>query len=284
MSMRLFSSLILMLLMGSCLGQGRFITMKDSVKIYLEETGEGQTLLLIPGWTMTHKFFDRQRDYFSQQYQVITYDPRGQGRSEESTYGNTYATHAEDLRQILLTEDLQNVVLIGWSSGCLTIYEYLRQYDLDRINRLVMIDEPPKWVGDTDSEWVYGDFDGYRSSLKGLISGPSEPDGIIDWMLEDDVSSATKKWMKTEMGMTSPHVALSLYIDGLISDYQSELIAATEGVPTLFMVRASWYERVQGWLAKNAPQASIESITSHAMFWERPKVFNAQLTQFLNSD
>lgn len=277
--MKLFNLLLLLFWAFPLLGQENYLTLEDGAKLYVEATGEGQTLLFIPGWTMTHRFFAKQKQYFSENYHVVTYDPRGQGRADKTIYKNTYAQHASDLRELIRQRDLNEIVLVGWSSGCLTIYEYLRAYSTNRIAKLVFIDEPPKWIGDVEREWVYGTFDDYRSGLKGMLSKPSDPNGIIDWMLNDSIDGATRTWMREEILMTPPHVALSLYIDGLACDYNEE--ARTLAIPALFMVRNSWHDQVKDWLAINAPTAKIKAISSHAMFWERPAAFNEMLSSFL---
>ncbi len=217
----------------------------------------------------------------SEHYHVVTYDPRGQGRSDKTEHKNTYADHASDLREIFLKKNLNDIVLVAWSSGCLTAYEYIRAFGSDRIHKVVLIDEPPKWIGDVDTEWVYGSFDNYRSSLKSLISEPSGPDGIIDWMLEDPVDSVTRQWMRKEMLMTPRPVAISLYIDGLASDYTKEAARLGSAIPTLYLVRSSWFDRAKSWLAGTSPDSKVESISSHAMFWERPEEFNAMLKEFI---
>ena len=277
--MKLFNFLLIFFLTFPVFGQGNFFTLEDGTKLYMEETGKGETILFIPGWSMTHRFFEKQKEHFSENYHVVTYDPRGQGRSSKTTYKNTYASHAADLRALILQKDLKEIALVGWSSGCLTVYEYLRAYGKDRINKLVFIDEPPKWIGDVENEWVYGTFDDYRSSLKGMLSKPSDPNGIIDWMLNDSIDAPTRTWMQKEILMTPPHVALSLYIDGLACDYNEEV--GKLKVPSLFMVRKSWYDYAKGWLKSNAPKAQVKAISSHAMFWERPQEFNKMLSNFL---
>jgi len=261
------------------LGQGNYFTLEDGTKLYTEEAGKGQTLLFIPGWTMTHRFFEKQKEYFSKDYHVVTYDPRGQGRSDKTTYKNTYANHAADLRELILKKDWKDIVLIGWSSGCLTMYEYLRAYDTDRLSKLVFIDEPPKWIGDPEKEWVYGTFDDYRSSLKGRNAEPSEPNNIINWMLNDSIDTQTRAWMREEILMTPPHVAMYLYLEGVACDYTREV--KNLSLPSLFMVNNSWYDHAKDWLKVNAPKAKVKSITSHAMFWERPEAFNNLLLEFL---
>ncbi len=279
--MRLFKVLLLWIITVPIYGQGTYLTLNDGARIFVDEVGEGQTLLFIPGWTMTHKFFEHQKSHYAANYHVLLYDPRGQGRSDKTTFKNTYKDHADDLQQILQQRDLSNVVLIGWSSGCLTVYEYLRTYGFDSVDKVVLIDEPPKWIGDTENEWVYGSFGDYRSSLKGLISGPSEPDGIIDWMLNEPYDRLTLDWMSEEILMTPPHVGLSLYIDGLVSDYQLDLIRSSQKVPTLAMIRWNWFDEAKSWLDIYAPGIKLNRISSHAMFWERPEVFNEMLTTFL---
>lgn len=279
--MKLFNFFLLFFLALSTFGQENYFTLDDGTKLYIKEAGQGQTLLFIPGWTMTHRFFEKQERYFSKNYHFISYDPRGQGRADKTNAKNTYANHAADLREFILKRDFNEIVLIGWSSGCLTAYEYLKTFGNDRISKLVFIDEPPKWIGDAETEWVYGTFDDYRSSLSDILSKPSEPDEIIDWMLNDPIDVTTKKWMREEILMTPPHIALSLYIDGLICDYNEQV--RNIGVPSLFMVRESWYDHAKGWLNNNASEAQINSLTSHAMFWERPEEFNELLEKFIQS-
>ncbi|WP_299534659.1 alpha/beta hydrolase [Ulvibacterium sp.] len=280
--MKVFSFLILFFFAYPVFGQGNYLGLKDGTNLYVEEAGNGETLLFIPGWTMTHRFFEKQKEYFSERYHVVLYDPRGQGRSDKTTYKNTYAHHAADLRELILQKELNEIVLVGWSSGCLAMYEYLRAFGGNRIRKMVFIDEPPKWIGSREKEWVYGTFDDYRSSLKGMISEPSEPDDIIDWMLRDSIDDTTRTWMRKEIRMTPPNIALSLYIDGLVSDYTKE-VGQLE-IPSVFMVRASWYDQASAWLKTYAPKAKIKPITSHAMFWERAEEFNALLEDFIDSN
>ena len=100
--MKLFRYLVMVLLTYPVFGQENYVTLQDNTKLYVEETGEGETLLFIPGWTMTHRFFTKQKEHFSKSYHVITYDPRGQGRSDKTTYKNTYLHHANDLRELII--------------------------------------------------------------------------------------------------------------------------------------------------------------------------------------
>ncbi|NQZ75686.1 MAG: alpha/beta hydrolase [Ekhidna sp.] len=282
--MRAFSFILLGSVFSSLFGQDSYLEVSDGAKLFVQEAGQGQAIVFIPGWTMTHRFFEKQIDFFSKNYHVLAYDPRGQGRSDESALKNTYAVHARDLREILMKKDLDGIVLVGWSSGCLTIWEYIREFGYERIDKVVYIDECPKWIGDEKLEWVYGKFDDYRSSIQNMISGASDPDDIIDWMLKDPIDSITREWMRNEIKMTNSNVALSLYLDGMIGDYYPEVKSISQKNPSMFLLRTDWFDKASGWLEKNSPYAATESISSHAMFLERPNEFNKILTKFLVSD
>ncbi len=268
---------------GFAYTQGEFIAVgKDSIAIYLEDLGEGKPILFIPGWTMTSQFFISQKDYFSKKYRYLSYDPRSHGKSTKTANHNTYKNHAVELEDIIRKKKLQNVILVGWSSGCATIYEYVKAFGIENLSHLVFIDEPPKWIGDRNSEWVYGTFEGYRESLKGLIENRKDyAFGTANWMTAKDLDSTEADWMVNQMLMTPNDAALSLYIDGMISDYNAVVKGLDGKIPMLFMVQDSWYASSDNWLKQHVPNAKVLAIPSHAAFWEAPEQFNVNLESFI---
>ena len=274
----------LFLLVGLVMySQNQFIKIgKDSIDVFIEDMGEGKPVVFIPGWTMTTEFFVKQKEHFGEKFRFISYDPRSHGKSSKTKSGHTYKTHAADLNDIINNLELHDVVLVGWSSGCATIYEYVKLFGTQNLSHLVFIDEPPKWIGDITNEWVYGTFEDYRGSLRDLIEDrDSYAVGIANWMTQRKLDSLELKWMLDQMLLTPNDVALSLYIDGMVSDYNSVLIDLNAKIPMLFMVRNSWYQDVLDWLKINVPDAQIVSIASHAYFYEEPEDFNKMLETFI---
>ncbi len=277
----------LLLIVGFILrGQDQFIKVgKDSIDIYVEDLGEGKPVLFIPGWTMTSQFFSKQKKTFSEKFRFISYDPRGHGKSSKTLTGHTYKNHAIDLKDLIDRLNLQDVVLVGWSSGCATIYEYVQRYGNENLSHLVFIDEPPKWIGDKNKEWVYGSFEGYREGLKDLINDrKSYASGTANWMTKQSLDSVQENWMVDQMLMTPNDAALSLYVDGMVSDYTKVLMGLSGKLPMLFMLRESWYQDVLNWLKINVPDAKAVSIKSHAEFWEAPTDFNTTLEAFIRNE
>jgi len=260
-----------------------YIKLPDqNITLYYEDVGSGNPIIFIPGWTMTTRFFSKQKEYFSKQYRFITFDPRSQGESEKTPVGNSYDVHAQDLAEFIKLLKLKNVVLVGWSSGCITMFEYLKQFGTENIKQVFFIDETPKWIGDSENEWVYGNFDDYRSSLLGLTrSRTRDAVGTVNWMLQNPVSDNDKEWMINDMLKTPNYAALSLYIDGLASNYIDVVKHIKTPFKSAFFLRDSWYGKASLWLNKEAPSYNTVAITSHAMFWEKPKKFNQLLMSCL---
>lgn len=64
-------------------------------QIYYEVIGSGDPIIFLHGFTLDHTTWKPQVEYFSKNYQVITYDARGFGKSSlpKSSYD-----HAADLQ------------------------------------------------------------------------------------------------------------------------------------------------------------------------------------------
>ena len=75
------------------------------VRLAYEVFGEGeQTLLLLPPWSLVHsRFWKGQVAYLARHFRVITYDPRGNGRSDRPDRAADYGpqTDAEDALAVL---------------------------------------------------------------------------------------------------------------------------------------------------------------------------------------
>lgn len=122
---------------------GNYIEVEPGVEIYYEEKGTGTPIVFVPGWTFTTEVFVHQIEHFSKTHRVIAIDPRSQGRSSITLHGNDYTTHAADLAKIIKALDLQDVVLVGWSFGCLETWGYVKQEGTKALQAMVCIDLSP---------------------------------------------------------------------------------------------------------------------------------------------
>jgi pimeloyl-ACP methyl ester carboxylesterase len=89
----------------------------NGAKIYYEEYGKGEPLLLIHGNGGSIESMGNQIDYFKSKYRVIVADNRGQGKSELKTDSLTYVQITNDIEELVNRLKLDSISIIGWSDG-----------------------------------------------------------------------------------------------------------------------------------------------------------------------
>ena len=93
----------------------------SGVRIHYEVHGTGQpTLLLLPTWAIVDsRHWKMQVPFLARNYRVITFDPRGNGRSDRPRDPAAYAdaAFASDIRAVLDATGTERAVLAGFCTG-----------------------------------------------------------------------------------------------------------------------------------------------------------------------
>ena len=96
---------------------------RGGVKLHYEVFGNGRpTLLLLPTWTIVHtRFWKAQVPYLSRHYRVLTFDGRGNGRSDRPTAAEAYTEQefAADAVAVMDATGTRRAVLVALSCGAL---------------------------------------------------------------------------------------------------------------------------------------------------------------------
>ncbi|MCD4678970.1 MAG: alpha/beta hydrolase [Bacteroidales bacterium] len=95
---------------------GKYVKI-NGTRIYYEEYGNGEPLLLIHRNGTSIKSMGYQIDYFKTKCRVIIADNRGHGKSELVTDSLTYTQIAEDWDELVNHLKLDSISIIGWSDG-----------------------------------------------------------------------------------------------------------------------------------------------------------------------
>ena len=108
--------------------------------LYFEDSGgSGQAVVLIHGWPLNGRMWESQVNALTAAgYRVVTYDRRGFGQSGKATGGYDYDTFASDLNDLLESQELTNVVLVGFSMGGGEVARYIGRYGEGRVARAVL--------------------------------------------------------------------------------------------------------------------------------------------------
>ena len=88
------------------------------VKIFFEDEGDGEAVLLIHGHTMDRRIWNAMMpDLQDAGLRVIRPDLRGHGRSTRPDFGYHVSHHAADMVAVLDEWELRRVVVVGYSIG-----------------------------------------------------------------------------------------------------------------------------------------------------------------------
>src|SRR5262249_34551214 len=132
----------------------------NDIKIYYEDHGDGQPIVLIQGYPLTSDSWERrERVLLRAGYRVIRYDRRGFGNSSRPTIGYDYDTFAADLNVLLEHLGLDDIVLAGFSMGTGEVTRYLGTYGSERVRCAVLFGAIPPFLLKTDDnpEGVHGE-------------------------------------------------------------------------------------------------------------------------------
>lgn len=112
----------------------------SSVQLAYHDYGNGQPLILIHGWPLSHAMWEHQIPYFVEAgFRVICYDRRGFGESSKPWNGYTYNDLAKDLNDLIEGLELDNVILAGFSMGGGEVARYIGKYGTKRISKAILI-------------------------------------------------------------------------------------------------------------------------------------------------
>ena len=152
------------------------------IEIYYEDHGAGQPVVLIHGYPLSGRGWDKQVPVLLDAgYRVITYDRRGFGRSSQPATGYDYDTFAADLNTLLEYLDLHDAVLAGHSMGTGEVTRYLGRYGSARVARGVLIAPIPPYLlqaGDNPDGVPQGVFDGFTAAAR--ADTPAWMKGFLD--------------------------------------------------------------------------------------------------------
>jgi len=163
------------------------------IEIHYEDHGAGQPVVLIHGYPLSGRAWDKQVPaLLDAGYRVITYDRRGFGQSSQPTTGYDYDTFAADLSTLLDHLDLHDAVLAGHSMGTGEVTRYLGRYGSARVAKGVLVAPIPPFLlatPDNPEGVPQSLFDGFAEAA--MADAPAWMKGFLDTFYNIDTLRGT---------------------------------------------------------------------------------------------
>ena len=122
------------------------ITTADGVQLYYKDWGpkDGPVVTFSHGWPLNSDSWESQMLFLaSEGYRVVAHDRRGHGRSSQPWEGNDMDHYADDLAVVIDALDLQDVTLVGFSTGGGEVARYIGRHGTGRVKKAVLVSAVP---------------------------------------------------------------------------------------------------------------------------------------------
>ena len=259
-------------------------TVCNGVRINYRLTGEGSPVTLIHGLGATHRVWQEQENVLAQNHQVLAYDLRGHGESEKPADNSfSFASHVQDLLELLDSLSIQQTALVGWSMGVSVAIAFAVAHP-ERVSRLILIGGTPMLVAKPDFPYAM------PPEQQAMLIGAAQQDfnGLMttfgQMMLPEPHDPELESLLKSMAHMAGPDVYIAIMEQAAPVDLRPEIGQVT--APTLVMhgdqdmicpLPAGQY------IAEHVAGATFRVIegTGHAPFLTRSADVNAIISQFL---
>ena len=264
------------------------------IEIYYEDHGAGQPVVLIHGYPLSGRGWDKQVPVLLDAgYRVITYDRRGFGRSSQPATGYDYDTFAADLNTLLEYLDLRDAVLAGHSMGTGEVTRYLGRYGSGRVARGVLVAPIPPYLlqaGDNPDGVPESLFDGFTAAaradtpawMKGFLGNFYNFDTLRGTLISDQAFQAS--W---NLAVTASPTAAVACIATWATDFRDDLpkidvpILVIQGDADQVLPLDKTGKRLPGLI--NDVQLVVVEGGPHAIPWTHAGQVNTALLDFLRS-
>ena len=264
------------------------------IEIYYEDHGAGQPVVLIHGYPLSGRAWDKQVPVLLDAgHRVITYDRRGFGHSSQPTSGYDYDTFAADLNTLVEHLGLYDAVVVGHSMGTGEVTRYLGRYGSARVAKAVLISPIPPYLlqaRDNPDGVPQSLFDGFAQAargdtpawMKGFLDNFYNADTLRGTLVSDQAYQAS--W---NLAVTASATAAVACIRTWATDFRADLpkidvpVLVVQGDADQVLPLDKTGKRLPGLV--NDLQLVVVEGGPHAIAWTHADQVNTAVLEFLRS-
>jgi non-heme chloroperoxidase len=252
----------------------------------VRDLGEGDPVLLLHGWTLSHQAWDRQIRVLAEDgHRVLAMDLRGHGWSDAPLHGYSVERLAADAAAVLQTLRIDAVTVVGWSLGGMTALRLAADHP-HLVGRLVLVGSagvagarqegfpfgpPPDAVEGAMHRGEHADRIGFRrQALIDTFASPPAPH-LVDWL--HAISLQTPSWVANECMTT------------LLKDQQLSALESLSAPLTQITGLRDPFTPVEGarWVHERTGSTLVELDCGHYPMFECPDDFDSALLKAISA-
>jgi non-heme chloroperoxidase len=266
-----------------------------SIELYYEDHGVGQPIVLIHGYPLSGRAWDRQVPVLAEAgYRVVTYDRRGFGKSSQPLNSYDYDIFASDLNALIEALDLDAAILVGHSMGTGEVVRYLGTYGSARVAKATLMSPIPPFLLQTDDNAQGLPADVFAGFAEAATSDtPAWMEGFLESFYNFDELGGTlvsRQALQASWNIASAASAAAAVacIATWGTDFRGDLrkidvpVLIMQGDADRILPFANTGERLPALLG----QAKLLVIAGgpHAIAWTHAKQVNAAMLEFIGAD
>ena len=256
----------------------------NGLKLYYESEGDGEPVVLIPGFAAGRWIWFKQTAELARKFRVIVFDPRGVSASDKPEGPQTIGLLADDIAHLLRTIGIESAHIVGASFGGFVAQEFALKYP-EMVRKLVLcctsFGGPNHVVPAPETLEALASTKGLNSEerMRANLLLAFTPEYVQTQAAEVDqiVHLRATNEVPEHIYLSQLHVAVSFNSESRLEKIASPTLVLSGDADVIVPVQNSRN------LAAKIPGAKLEIVAggSHTFFIEQAEEFNQIVSEFL---
>ena len=257
----------------------------NGLKLYYEIEGDGEPVVLIPGFAAGRWIWFKQTSELSRKFRVIIFDPRGVSESDKPEGSQSISLLADDVAHLLQTIGVASAHIVGASFGGFVAQEFALKYP-SMTQKLVLcctsFGGPNHVVPAPETLLALASTKGLNSEerMRTNLLLAFSPEYVRTRVAEVDhvVQLRAANEVPEHIYLSQMQAAMSFNAESKIKHIKSPTLVVSGDADVIVPVQNSRN------LAAKIPGAELRIVEggSHTFFIERAAEFNRLVTEFLS--
>lgn len=255
-------------------GSENAVASRDGVIVFFDDRGSGdKSIVFVHGWNCDRDYWQLQRDYYAENFRVVSVDLAGHGQSALNRQQWSIGAFGDDVAAVVRKLNLTDVTLVGHSMGGMVVLEAAQKLG-DRVRQVVGVDtlRSPDQIA-TD-EQVAAFIAALEADYTTTVTD------FVKTMFVESSHARVRDFVVRDMASGPPEVA----IGSLLAMAEYDTLAALDALDKPLSLINSDYEKTNtALLNEHVDKFRLQEVTGvgHFIMLEDPVTFTTYLNSIL---